>query len=1023
MDIDFIGGSPPSQILEDDPPNSADDISTSSPHTIFSESPTTTDSSDGTLVTPETINLVTETVVTPWQDIIDAFAPVDPTSAFYFGTDNEAFSFERPDSALDTDNVLSECTDDQISESNNGTSDDLWTLVDPTSVFPDMPQGPRWSNTDTPDLSSLKHLKKVSDLGSDSPLDDLMSDTNVDKPASGSLKIDNSNEIPKITMSKDDNNNKTTKSEDLSIPTGDSHETVEVPRTPEDLSKPPELDPIPMDLDLSSLTESEFAPMDLECNPDTSAKEDLTLRKSPISGTVSEGLVSEEPTSESAAEVSKSISSPTDDSKSDTSPADLQAATVPQLHQLDILPSTTMSESLPTDLIKNSLPQVPESIPTDLTKDILIQESIPTDLTKDSLPKVSENSPTDLTKDTLPEVSESIPTDLSKESLPQVSENLPTDLTKDSMSKDLKIEAQGNEQKWEVVKIKQEVIEVNNLDTKTNTIIHSYGSSMKATSNDSKSVTITINNEAATSDEAMKPKRKRFGYKIRSNHGQRQLSGSPLRPMPAELTRYLNLAPISGAHTDDAPRPVPIHVGTGQQKHIDYTKMMEEAKKIFPVPPLAHKPRLPAPTLRPVHKPFQLPPPQLLAPAQPRIQAHFPPVPIRVPQHIPQQQEPLCLTTKPQPQQQPQSQMQPKPQPQPQQPQPQPQPQQPVITVPISPELQLSIPITPELLQKLALPAFANLPITPETLQQVAALAALSKPSTPQHVPLQQPAPPQVKPVFVPAALPTQTPVAQQTPVTRESLRQQLARPAAVPNVLGNSPIRYTVPPLATMAPASKSTPAPVQTPPPPKLVRRRFTFPNSPPHLNPVSLAQSAINNRYSDEPLSASPTERNPPVLIPASPCPSSGDSAPPTPNSVTSPPPMTFIDEPGQVYRCDDCFRTFKHRLSLTNHQRAHGNRQPHVCFMCKEPFKYKTNLKRHLRHHARQMRMCKYCHSIMESDYDLVQHEKEHRRVMAAKDAEARAAELEATLINGTFLQPGQALQLVKPKPVPDSTTNA
>ncbi|XP_072031737.1 uncharacterized protein [Amphiura filiformis] len=612
-----------------------------------------------------------------------------------------------------------------------------------------------------------------------------------------------------------------------------------------------------------------------------------------------------------------------------------------------------------------------------------------------------DTSPEEQIPDTLsqePSSEAAVAEDLNSNPPDLTSEILPEDLTTNAPSEDLIKQKTSDENANTEVKIKQEVIEVNNNDdSNTSPVIkNNESNTINATSNTESTTTNNINsseNQKATnlnnttdSNEVIKPKRKRYGYKIRANRGRRRSSsGSPARPMPAELTKYLNLAPISGVNKDLAPRPVPIHVGSGQKAPIDYSKMMEDAKRSFPVAPLTQKPRLPTPHISPVQKLFQLPSPRLLAPAQTRIQAHFPPVPIRVPQP---QQEPLCLTVKPQNQQ-----------------------QQPVITVPISSDLQISIPITPELLQKLALPAFANLPITPETLQQVAALAALSKPSATPQIPLQQlppqARPPQARPIFVP------TP----TPVTRESIRQQLARPAAVPNVLGNSPIGFTVPQI------NKPSPAPTAAPtPPPKLVRRRFTFPNSPPILNPVALSMSAINHRYSDDPPTPSPTDRKPPLLIPASPCPSSEDSLPPTPSpsSVTSPIPMSFEDS-GRVYRCDDCFRTFKHRLSLTNHQRAHGNRQPHVCFICQEPFKYKTNLKRHLRIHARQMRMCKYCHSIMDSDYALVQHEKEHRRVMASKDAEARAAELEATLINGTFLVPGHAVQTVKPEP--DSTTNA
>ncbi|XP_071810481.1 uncharacterized protein [Asterias amurensis] len=78
------------------------------------------------------------------------------------------------------------------------------------------------------------------------------------------------------------------------------------------------------------------------------------------------------------------------------------------------------------------------------------------------------------------------------------------------------------------------------------------------------------------------------------------------------------------------------------------------------------------------------------------------------------------------------------------------------------------------------------------------------------------------------------------------------------------------------------------------------------------------------------------------------------------------------------CSICFRTFKHKLSLTNHQRSHTTRQPYSCTICGETFKYKTNFKRHKRGHVREMRICKYCGLNMDSDYDLVQHEKEHRR---------------------------------------------
>ncbi|XP_038075395.1 zinc finger protein 8-like [Patiria miniata] len=78
------------------------------------------------------------------------------------------------------------------------------------------------------------------------------------------------------------------------------------------------------------------------------------------------------------------------------------------------------------------------------------------------------------------------------------------------------------------------------------------------------------------------------------------------------------------------------------------------------------------------------------------------------------------------------------------------------------------------------------------------------------------------------------------------------------------------------------------------------------------------------------------------------------------------------------CSVCFRTFKQKLSLTNHQRSHTARQPHLCTICGETFKYKTNFKRHRRIHAKEMKICRYCGTNMESDYDLVQHEKEHRR---------------------------------------------
>ncbi|XP_022096397.1 zinc finger protein 28-like [Acanthaster planci] len=78
------------------------------------------------------------------------------------------------------------------------------------------------------------------------------------------------------------------------------------------------------------------------------------------------------------------------------------------------------------------------------------------------------------------------------------------------------------------------------------------------------------------------------------------------------------------------------------------------------------------------------------------------------------------------------------------------------------------------------------------------------------------------------------------------------------------------------------------------------------------------------------------------------------------------------------CPLCRRSFKHKLSLTNHQRSHSAREPHLCTICGETFKYKTNFKRHWRIHAKEMKTCRYCGTNMDSDYDLVQHEKAHRR---------------------------------------------
>ncbi|KAJ8045139.1 Neurotrophin receptor-interacting factor 2 [Holothuria leucospilota] len=81
---------------------------------------------------------------------------------------------------------------------------------------------------------------------------------------------------------------------------------------------------------------------------------------------------------------------------------------------------------------------------------------------------------------------------------------------------------------------------------------------------------------------------------------------------------------------------------------------------------------------------------------------------------------------------------------------------------------------------------------------------------------------------------------------------------------------------------------------------------------------------------------------------------------------------------IFHCQFCGREFKHKIGLKNHERSHLRGETHICGYCGKSFRYKNKLRRHVNVHAREMRICRYCGEVQANDYELVQHEKKHKK---------------------------------------------
>lgn len=81
---------------------------------------------------------------------------------------------------------------------------------------------------------------------------------------------------------------------------------------------------------------------------------------------------------------------------------------------------------------------------------------------------------------------------------------------------------------------------------------------------------------------------------------------------------------------------------------------------------------------------------------------------------------------------------------------------------------------------------------------------------------------------------------------------------------------------------------------------------------------------------------------------------------------------------IYYCQYCGREFKHKIGLKNHERSHLRGETHMCGYCGKKFRYKNKLRRHVNVHARELRICRFCGQVQSNDYELVQHEKQHKK---------------------------------------------
>ena len=83
----------------------------------------------------------------------------------------------------------------------------------------------------------------------------------------------------------------------------------------------------------------------------------------------------------------------------------------------------------------------------------------------------------------------------------------------------------------------------------------------------------------------------------------------------------------------------------------------------------------------------------------------------------------------------------------------------------------------------------------------------------------------------------------------------------------------------------------------------------------------------------------------------------------------------------FKCRICFKTFKHRRTLTAHENAHSQVEDgFTCQFCYKTFKFKKNLNAHEKIHSQgQNFACEVCNKSFTEKRSLIRHKKAHLQV--------------------------------------------